>query len=266
MLVARNVAYLGQVQSTLKYSRKLATLGRLLTGVAHEVKNPLNAMTIHLELLKQKLTGNVMTRRRAAPSPAAAAVAVPPASPAPDAAAVMQHVTVIGQEIRRLDEVVQGFLRFSRPEELVLQPVDLQALVVDVTAVIGPDAESREIAVVNACPPDLPSVNGDAAMLRQSLLNLALNACEAMPEGGSLSFGGRAVPGGLVELTVSDTGIGISDENLERIFDLYFTTREGGSGIGLSMVYRTVHLHDGTIDVSSTPGKGTTFTLTLPQA
>ena len=179
---------------------------------------------------------------------------------------MLQHATIIGQEIRRLDEVVQGFLRFSRPEELRLESVSLAALVDEVVGVIGPDASGRHVHVKNDCPPDLPSVNGDAAMVRQALLNLALNACEAMPSGGTLRFSGHARPGNLVELTVEDTGIGIPAENLDRIFDLYFTTREGGSGIGLSMVYRAVHLHDGTIEVESTAGRGTKFRIVLPQA
>ena len=108
-------------------------------------------------------------------------------------------------------------------------------------------------------------VNGDPAMLRQALLNLALNACQAMPDGGTLRFGCESVRG-RARITVTDTGVGIKPEHLQRIFDLYFTTKERGSGIGLSMVYRTVQMHDGEIEVQSTPGKGTTFTILLPQA
>ena len=104
-------------------------------------------------------------------------------------------------------------------------------------------------------------------MLRQAILNLALNACQAMPEsGGTVTIGCEAARGRRVKLTVADTGLGIKPEHLQRIFDLYFTTKERGSGIGLSMVYRTVQMHDGEIEVQSTPGKGTTFTIFLPQA
>jgi signal transduction histidine kinase len=103
-------------------------------------------------------------------------------------------------------------------------------------------------------------------MLRQAILNLALNACQAMPQGGVLRFGARRSTKGRIELSVEDTGTGIQPEHLQRIFDLYFTTRQKGTGIGLSMVYRTVQLHDGDIEVQSTPGVGTTFRVLIPAA
>ena len=283
MLVARNLAYLGQVQSTLRYSRKLASLNRLLAGVAHEVKNPLNAMTIHLELLKQKLSGGMAAFAAGARHAARATEAVGLGLSSSTAAvagddqssservmvevpAVMKHVGVISSEIKRLDEVVQGFLKFSRPEELSLEPVDLSTLVGEVAEVVDPQARDAGVEVVVECPPDLPRISADRPVLRQALLNLALNACQAMPNGGTIRFRGRAAADRRVSLTVEDTGVGIPPEHLPRIFDLYFTTREAGSGIGLSMVYRAIQLHDGSIEVQSTPGHGTVFTLTLPQA
>ncbi|MGE0704779.1 MAG: nitrogen regulation protein NR(II), partial [Vicinamibacterales bacterium] len=260
MLVCRNVEYLGQVQSTIRYSRKLAALGRLSAGVAHEVKNPLNEMMIHLELLRQQCQPMpVHSRGRAA---AAAATAV---TPAVDAARALQHVDVIAGEIRRLDEVVQGFLKFTRPEDLRLQPVRLTALFEEIMPIVAPEAERRGIEVSVACD-GAPDVNGDPAMLRQVFLNLALNACQAMPEGGTLTIRCAAARNRMTSIAVSDSGVGIEPANLSRIFDLYFTTRKGGSGIGLSMVYRTVQMHDGDIEVQSTPGSGTTFRVLLPQA
>ena len=144
MLVARNIGYLSQVQSTLNYSRKLAALGRLMAGVAHEVKNPLNAMTIHLELLKQKLArqpaiagaGPVTARRTARSSP-------------PD---VTKHVDIIGKEIRRLDDVLNGFLKFARPDELKLQPVRLASLISDIQTSVGPEANRRNVTMKVECP------------------------------------------------------------------------------------------------------------------
>jgi signal transduction histidine kinase len=103
-------------------------------------------------------------------------------------------------------------------------------------------------------------------MLRQAFLNLALNSCQAMPNGGTLTIRAESARGRFVIISVEDTGVGIKPESLPRIFDLYFTTREKGSGIGLSMVYRTIQMHDGEIEVQSTPGKGTTFRVLLPQA
>lgn len=254
MLVARNLGYLNQVHLTLNYSRKAAALGRLLAGVAHEVKNPLNAMTIHLELLKQKL-GAVREPIVAASSSGAPGKVLD----------LSKHVGIISSEIKRLDEVVAGFLKFARPEELKLQPMRLHQILHDVVMTIGPEAHRRGVAIKEECPPNLPDINADHGMLTQAALNLAINALQAMPDGGSLRLGCRVTSRRRVELFVEDTGVGIEPENLPRIFDLYFTTKEKGSGIGLSMVFRIVQLHDGEVEVQSTPGRGTKFRLMFPQ-
>ena len=265
MLVARNIGYLSQVHSTLNYSRKLAALGRLMAGVAHEVKNPLNAMTIHLELLKQKLA-------RQQPVGALASLAgdsgmrLEAGEAVPTAPDVTKHVDIIAKEIRRLDEVLNGFLKFARPDELKLQPVRLAALISDIQTSVAPEAERRHITMKVECPDTLPEINADPGMLSQALLNLALNACQAMPDGGTLKLACRAASRRRVEVDIEDTGVGIHPEHLGKIFDLYFTTKDQGSGIGLSMVYRIVQLHDGEVEVQSTPGRGTRFRLTFPQA
>jgi len=224
------------------YSQKLAAFGRVLAGVAHEVKNPLNAMTIHLELLRQKLAG--------------AGVAD---------AGTLKHLAVIGDEIARLDQVMAGLLKVVRPEELHVQPVQAGPLIDAVVRVIEPEARRAGVTIRVDGTRDLPDINADPGMLQQALVNLALNACQAMPDGGTLEFRCRPVAGRRVELAVVDTGVGIPPEHLERIFDLYFTTKARGSGIGLSLVYRIVQLHEGEIAVESTPGRGTTFRLLLPQ-
>jgi len=269
LLVSRNLAYLSRVQSTLAYSRKLVALGRLTAGIAHEVKNPLNAMMIHLELLRTKI-------RSALTAPVPQPVAVTGGSlgltassepPLPEAAQrALEHVQVIENEIRRLDEVVQGFLKFTRPEDLRLQPVRLGLLLKDLVPVVTSEAGKTGVRVVLECPADLPAVNGDEAMLRQVFLNLAINACQAMPHGGTLRLTGAPVHGSRIEIRVEDTGTGIKPEHLGKIFDLYFTTKDHGTGIGLSMVYRIVQLHDGEVEVQSTPGRGTTFRVLLPRA
>jgi signal transduction histidine kinase len=265
MLIARNLEYLSEVQSTVRYSRKLAALGRLSAGVAHEVKNPLNAMMIHLELLRQQVRPAVARHSGAARvvgEPRATAVVAPPPV---NRDAVIQHVDVIEKEIRRLDEVVQGFLKFTRPEDLKLQPISLSTLLDEIVPIVRPEADRAHVDLIVECE-GVPDVNGDPAMLRQAFLNLALNACQAMPSGGTLRIVCESARGRRVRISVSDTGVGIKPEHLKRIFDLYFTTKEKGSGIGLSMVYRTVQMHDGDIEVQSTPGAGTTFTILLPQA
>jgi signal transduction histidine kinase len=221
-------------------SRRVAAMGRLTAGVAHEVKNPLNAMAIHLELLKQKL---------ASPKPAAAA----------------GHAEVIDREIKRLDDVVQGFLKFVRPEDVTFAPVRVAALAGSVVDAVAPEAAAAGVSVERAFGDTMLSVAGDETLLRQALLNLARNAIQATPAGGRLRVACGARDD-RVEIRVEDTGAGIPPENLPKIFDLYFTTRERGSGIGLSMVYRTIQLHNGDIDVESTVGTGTTFVIKLPRA
>lgn len=233
-----NVEKRGQL---LELSRRLMALGRLTAGVAHEVKNPLNAMTIHLELLRQKLLN-------------------------PSGSSAASHVDVIAREIRRLDDVVQGFLKFVRPEELTLQPVDLRALGEDVLQTLAPETQAARITTDVTGEARLPPVEADSTMLRQALLNLAKNAMQAMPNGGRLWLACSAGRDGRVELRVSDTGEGIPPEHLAKIFDLYFTTKEGGTGIGLSLVYRAIQLHHGDIAVESTLGEGTTFVVRLPAA
>ena len=252
------------VGPTVKASRQLAPLGRILAGVAHEVKNPLNAMTIHLELLRQKLEVPEPAEPQPVPVGSVLGVRAPRAerdSASPD---VLRHVSILREEIRRLDDVIQGFLRFIRPDTLHKEAVAVAELADEVIALVQPAAHQQRVTLENRCPDDLPPVFGDRGMLRQALLNLALNACQAMPSGGTLRIGAKAMPSGLVRLDIEDTGDGMTPEQMERMFNLYYTTREGGSGIGLSMVYRIVQLHDGEIEVESTRGKGTRVRVMVP--
>jgi signal transduction histidine kinase len=227
-----------QPNQLAELSRRIVALGRLTAGVAHEVKNPLNAMTIHLELLQQKLN-----------NPAAAQV----------------HIDVIAQQIAQLDGVIQGFLKWVRPDEASFAPVDVAPLLTSVLDAVQPEADRAGVALQRGCGDQLLRVDGDAAMLRQAFLNLAQNAIQAMPKGGRLSISCAPVSEGRVAVRVADTGEGIPPENLAKIFDLYFTTKKGGSGIGLPVVYRTVSIHNGSIDVESTVGSGTTFVVNLPE-
>jgi signal transduction histidine kinase len=268
-LTARSAAGVTDARIASESARKLSALGRLMAGLAHEVRNPLNAMAIHLELVRQHLF-------RAIEIPRAAAVAEAVSSSSrsePDGDAPVrnevdgarEHVDVIAGEIRRLDEVIQGFLRFIRPQELQLQPVHIRTLFDDVLALVEPDVARGGIICRRECP-DTLEARADAALLRQALLNLALNGCQAMPDGGSLTLAAREAGDGRIVITVEDTGVGIPADQLGRIFDLYYTTRSGGSGIGLSMVYRIVQLHGGDVEVESTVGRGTSFRLLLPAA
>ena len=271
LLTARDIAYISRVQSTIAYSRKLVALGRLTAGIAHEVKNPLNAMMIHLELLRTKIrSGNLAITRQPAVAAAGGGLGLAAASresgmSAPVQAA-LQHVEVIEEEIRRLDEVVQGFLKFTRPEDLRLQPVSVSQLFDEILPILQPEADKHHVKIVVDAPPSLPSVNGDAAMLRQAFVNLAINACQAMPQGGTLRLLCAPASRERLEVRFEDTGVGIPPEHLGKIFDLYFTTKDHGTGIGLSMVYRIIQMHDGEVEVQSTLGRGTTFRILLPRA
>jgi signal transduction histidine kinase len=142
--------------------------------------------------------------------------------------------------------------------------VQLAVLFDEVVPIVKPAAERAGVELIVECG-DVPDVNGDPAMLRQAFLNLALNAVQAMPNGGTLRVTCGRARDRRVSVRFSDTGVGIKPEHLEKIFNLYFTTKAKGSGIGLSMVYRTVQMHDGEIEVQSTPGAGTAFTVLLPQ-
>lgn len=226
------------VQSLVSYSAKLAALGRLTSGVAHEVKNPLNAMMIHVELLKERLEDSGVD--------------------------VKQSLEVIGSEIRRLDRVVQGFLKFMRPQELTLKPVDLNAMLQSVCALLEAESLSHRVRFVLELDAALPAVSADEELLRQAFINIVQNAVQAMPSGGAVRIRTRPEEVDWVRVTVTDQGVGIAPEDVDKIFKLYYTSKPGGSGIGLSVVYRIVQLHDGTVEAKSEPGRGTALIVRLP--
>ena len=212
MLMCRDLSYLGAVESTIRYSHKLASLSRLTAGVAHEIKNSLHAMVIHLELLKQQMAGG-----GARPGPGGGHAAG-------------EHIAVIANTLMRLDEMLQGLLRFTRPEELKLQPAALASMIEAIMPIVQAEARKTGVEVQVDCPPDLPMLRADTAMLQQALQNLALNACQAMPGGGKLRIGGRTVRDRFVEVVVEDTGAGIAREHLDKIFNLYFSTEDRRHG------------------------------------
>jgi PAS domain S-box-containing protein len=238
MVNARDMDKLSRLGSHLSYSQKLAALGKLTSGVAHEIKNPLNSMVIHVALLREKL-------ERAAPE-------------------AQSSLDIIEQEIRRLDRVIQGFLKFTRPEDLQLTPVRLPDLLDEVIRLSEAEANAGGVEIVTRVAPDLPPVYGDRELLQQVFGNLVRNAIEAMPGGGRLELGAGQCEDG-VEIVVSDTGVGIEPELIDQIFDLYVTTKSQGSGIGLSVVYRIVQLHGGEITVESQKGEGAEFKVRIPQ-
>ena len=267
--ISSDLALQTKVERALAYSQKLVALGRLTAGIAHEVKNPLNAMMIHLELLRTKIRSGALSRAEqpvAASATTGLGLAAPERAPDPAVESALQHVEVIESAVRRLDEVVQGFLKFTRPEDLQLQPVSIPTLFQELLPLIEPEAQAHNVKIELDAPMSLPDAQGDAAMLRQAVLNLAINACQAMGSGGNLRLVACPAAQNKVEVRVEDTGAGIPPEQLGKIFDLYYTTKDRGTGIGLSMVYRIIQMHDGELEVQSTPGHGTTFKILLPRS
>jgi PAS domain S-box-containing protein len=240
LLTLRDLDSIESINTQLQVSERLAALGRITAGVAHEVKNPLNSMRLWLENLKECL---------------------PPDS---DSSA-KQAVQVLDKEIDRLDAVVKRFLDFTRPMDVRLEPTQLAELLKEVLEVAQPQMQKANIQVAQLLPIDVPEVYVDRALLKQAVLNLVLNAGESMPTGGQLRLM-LTRRGEMAEISVGDTGKGIPPEHRQKIFQLFFTTRPGGSGIGLASTFRIVQLLNGSIDFTTEVGKGTTFRIELPIA
>ncbi len=225
------------IENELELSRRMAAIGRLTSGVGHEVKNPINAIVVHLELLKTKL-GQAQT-------------------PA------MGHLDVIQTEIHRLNRVVQTLVDFSRPVELKLVEYDLSHVVADVVTLAAAELSTRGVILTGSLPPYPLIAKVDVDLVKQAVLNVVQNGAQSMPNGGRLEVV-LLEDGKTAVIQVEDEGGGIPEELREKIFDLYFTTKSGGSGIGLAMTYRILQLHHGSIDVQSEIGRGSVFQLRIP--
>src|SRR5690348_7290572 len=261
LVTLRDLDSLESIDTQLKVSERLAALGNITAGVAHEVKNPLNSMRLWLENLKESLSfngGSSFAGR-------AGKHARQELDDGIDQNAAWQAVQVLDKEIDRLDQVVKRFLDFTRPMDVRLEPTQLADLLKEVLEIAKPQLEKSNIALATLLPIDVPEVYVDRALLKQAVLNLVLNAAEAMPNGGQLRLV-LSRRGEMAEITVGDTGKGIPQENQQKIFQLFFTTRPGGSGIGLASTFRIVQLHNGSIDFTSEVGRGTTFRIELPLA
>jgi signal transduction histidine kinase len=242
------------VESELEISRRMAAIGRLTSGVGHEVKNPINAIVVHVELLKSKLAASGA------------------------GASVSRHLEIIESEIRRLDRVVQLLVDFSRPVELQLREFDLRTVVGEVLDLAVDELATQNVTLIRIVPPNPLPVNIDSDLIKQAVINVIKNGAQAMPEGGTLRVtleemrkddtrkedSRREENRKFAVLRIADEGPGIPEDVRERIFDLYFTTKSGGSGIGLAMTYRIVQLHYGSIEVQSNMEPGTEFVLRIP--
>jgi signal transduction histidine kinase len=248
LLTMRDAESVRRIEDEIEISRRLSASGRLTRGVAHEVKNPINAIVLHLQLLQNKLQQDDPDTRR--------------------------YMDIIGDEIHRLDRVVQILVDFTRPRDLHLEDVDLRKILESVSTLAAPDAARHGVRVVQDLPNrDLPNqddalmVRVDPDLMKQAILNLVLNGVQSMTTGGTLTLKAHR-DGDMILAEVMDQGCGIPPEAQEKIFELYFTTKgdKGGSGIGLAQTYQIMQWHYGSVEFDTIVGAGTTFRLRLPAA
>jgi PAS domain S-box-containing protein len=243
ILTVRDVSEIKRSEWEMGQIEKMTALGRLAASVAHEVRNPLGAIDIQLQLLGEDLD------------------AVPGAL----RTKLMQRLTIAQTEMKRMDRIVHNFLRFSRTPKLDLDYVILNDVVGHVFELVSPEARERGIKLVLELAQDVPSIDGDEDQLAQAVLNMTVNAFQAMPGGGE--FVARTwmdLEANQVCLALSDTGCGISESEIDRVFEFYYTTKDEGTGLGLSIVQRIIYQHGGHLDVDSRVGEGTTFYIYLP--
>jgi PAS domain S-box-containing protein len=237
LLTLRDAESVRRIQDEIEISRQMSASGRTTRGVAHEVKNPINAIVLHLQLLQTKLKQIDPDTRR--------------------------HMDIIGNEIHRLDRVVQILVDFTRPRDLRLEEIDMRRLLEDVIMLATPDTDQHGVTVKRKLGTEPLGVRVDLDVMKQAILNVIINGMQAMPEGGVLTISLRREVDSVVT-EIRDQGVGIPHELQEKIFELYFTTRKGGSGIGLAQTYQALQWHYGSIDFETVEGQGTTFRLRLP--
>ncbi len=239
LLTMRDAESVRRLENELELSRRVTAIGRLTSGVAHEVKNPINAIVVHLELLREKLRSGDDDSRR--------------------------HMDIIGSEIHRLDRVVKTLVDFNRAIEPRFSTFDLRRLVDDVNMLASPDAARNGVKIETLAGPDPLLVKADTDLLKQALLNVVLNGVQSMEDGGALKI--TALHDEVsASIEVRDEGRGISPEIRDKVFNLFFTTRKEGSGMGLAISYRVMQLHGGSLSFESELGVGTKFRITLPLA
>jgi len=235
----RDTESVRRIGDEIEMSRRLSADGRLTRGVAHEVKNPINAIVLHLQLLQNKLAQQEPETRR--------------------------HMDIIDSEIHRLDRVVQTLVDFTRPRDLHLEEIDLRSLLEDVAQLAAPDAEAHGVTVARHMPEQRLAVKVDTDLMKQAILNVVLNGVQAMPHGGLLDISARR-ENNLVVAEVRDQGSGIPPDMHDKIFELYFTTKKDGSGIGLAQTYQILQWHYGSVDFESAERQGTVFRFQIPAA
>jgi signal transduction histidine kinase len=237
LLIMRDTEPARRIGDEIEMSRRLSASGRVTRGVAHEVKNPINAIVLHLQLLQNKLASQEPDTRR--------------------------HMDIIDSEIGRLDRVVQTLVDFTRPRDLHLEETDFRSLLEDVAQLAAPDAEQHGVRI-DLHLPELPlPVRVDNDLMKQAILNVVINGVQAMTGGGVLTISARR-ENGTVLAEVQDQGPGIPKEMHDKVFELYFTTKKEGSGIGLAQTYQILQWHYGSVDFESAEMSGTVFRFQIP--
>jgi len=235
--IQKTTADLRKTEAQLIRSEKLAALGQLAAGIAHEIRNPLTSINILIHSLRERL---------------------------PSENSQQEDLKVIEEEIHRMNEIVDQFLRFAKPAPPFFEKTDVLSIVEETLQLLRLQAEKQRIAVEREFQA-LPMILIDPEQMKQAMLNLLLNAIQAMPEGGLLTLKGRnSEEGQWIHLSIQDSGMGISGEDIDKLFDPFFSTKEGGIGLGLSITHRIIDQHHGKIEVESSPGMGTLFTVWLP--
>ena len=237
LLIMRDTESVRRIGDEIEMSRRLSASGRLTRGVAHEVKNPINAIVLHLQLLQNKLAQEEPDTRR--------------------------HMDIIDSEIRRLDRVIQTLVDFTRPRELHLEEVDLRGLLDDVAQLAAPDAEQHGVTIERHMPESPLPIKVDVDLMKQAFLNVVINGVQAMPSGGLLTISVRR-DNDIAVAEVQDQGTGIPKDLHDKVFELYFTTKKEGSGIGLAQTYQILQWHYGSVDFESAETTGTIFRFQLP--
>jgi len=225
-------------------AEKLAAVGTLTAGLSHEIRNPLNAAALQLTVLERRINRLEGVSREP----------------------LLQPLTLVRDEIRRLEHILQDFLQFARPAPLSIRPIRLSSLLERVVAFLQGDAERRHVDLSAHCERN-PTISGDEHQLRQVFMNLALNALDATPSDGTVRLWcDRAEHQGMVTVHVDDSGSGVPPDVVNRLFEPFFTTKAQGSGLGLPITNAIVSQHGGTIDVTRSPQGGARFSVTLPLA